>query len=125
MPRPPSAPLATAARRAATPPLAGLLLLAAGACGDATGPFLRVRTYEVAPAKVPCVGLFPTECLQVRTPPDTAWQLFYDSIDGFTYEAGYRYVLRVAERRIPNPPADGSSIAYRLVAVTSKTRAEP
>ncbi len=54
--------------------------------------------------------------------PATAWQLFYDPIDGFAYEPGYEYVLRVAERNVPNPPADGSSVAYRLVRIVSKVR---
>ena len=95
-----------------------------GACRGATEPGERVRTFEVAPAKVACVSWFPTECLRVRTPPDTGWRLFYDPIEGFAYEAGYRYVIQVAERPVPNPPADGSSLAYRLVRVVSRTAAE-
>lgn len=101
------------------------VLCVAGACQSATEPRERVRTYEVAAATAPCVALAPTQCLQVRTPPDTAWQLFYGAIDGFAYEPGFRYVLRVAERPIANPPADGSSVAYRLVAIVSKRRDEP
>ncbi len=119
-----SAPLApgpTRRRRPRWPSALGLC--AAAACGSATAPGARVRTYEVAAAKAPCTGSFPTECLQVRVPPATAWQLFHDPIDGFAYEPGYRYVLRVAERDVRNPPADGSSVAYRLVRVVSKVRA--
>lgn len=62
-----------------------------------------------------------TPGLEVRTLPDTAWQLFHDPIEGFAHEEGCRDVLRVAERQIANPPADGSSIADRLVAARSKT----
>jgi hypothetical protein len=60
------------------------------------------------------------ECLQVRWTAVGPWELFYDSIEGFTWEAGHYYLLRVARREVPNPPADGSSVAFRLVKVLSK-----
>lgn len=99
------------------------VLLGASACRNPVAPGERVRIVEVAAARAPCVGLVPTECLQVRTPPDTAWRLFHGSVEGFVHEAGYTYVLRVAERDVRNPPADGSSLAYRLLAVVSKASA--
>jgi hypothetical protein len=96
------------------------LVLAAG-CG-VTGPGRDVVTLKVAPALVPCVGVAPQQCMVVRE-PDAEWQYLYSSIDGFTFEPGYRYVLRVARLEVPNPPADGSSIAYLLVRVVSKDAA--
>jgi hypothetical protein len=99
------------------------VLLGAGACRNPVAPGERVRVFEVAAAKAPCFAMVATECLQVRTPPDTGWRLFYGSFEGFAYESGYTYVLRVAERDVRNPPADGSSLAYRLLAVVSKTSA--
>jgi hypothetical protein len=51
------------------------------------------------------------------------WQLFYDPIDGFVYEPAYLYTLRVARRVIVNPPADGSSAAFRLLEILSKVPA--
>jgi hypothetical protein len=105
------------------PALAVLLLGAAAACGSPTAPAERVVTLEVGPVRVPCVGEGPRECLQVRERADAAWQLFYDPIVGFEHETGYRYVLRVGRRAVANPPADGSSVAYRLLAVLSKTAA--
>lgn len=39
---------------------------------------------------------------------------------GFSYEPGYRYTLRIARRVIENPPADGSSAAYRLLEILAK-----
>ncbi len=80
-------------------------------------------TFEVGPARVPCTGEARTRCLRVRVPPDTAWRLFYDSIEGFTFEEGYRWRLDVERRSVPNPPADGSSYRYRLVRVVSNERA--
>jgi hypothetical protein len=75
---------------------------------------------EVAPDRVPCVGEARMECLRVRTGPDAPWEYFYDAIEGFTHEPGYRYRLRVARRVVRNPPADGSSVAYRLLEVLEK-----
>jgi hypothetical protein len=62
------------------------------------------------------------QCLRVRVLPDTSWRLFYDPIEGFTYEEGYRWRLDVERRRVSNPSADGSSLAYRLVRVISRER---
>ena len=101
--------------------VAGLLL---GACGDGVGPDEHIIALEVAATRVPCVGMVPQECLQVRRHADAAWELFYEPIAGFTHEAGFRYRLLIAEREVPNPPADGSSKAYRLLAVLAKVRVE-
>lgn len=85
-------------------------------------PGERVLTFDVAAARVPCVGEMRRDCLKVRVRPDARWELFYDDIEGFTYQAGYEYSIRVARRAVADPPADGSSFAYRLVALLRKTR---
>jgi hypothetical protein len=102
---------------------AALLLGVMSSCISITGTNERVFNLEVAEQQVPCVGVAPQQCLQVRDRPDAPWTLFYDGIEGFTYEPGFRYLLRVAVREVPNPPADGSSLAYRLVDVLAKTAA--
>ena len=51
----------------------------------------------------------------------STWRPFYNSIEGFEYEHGYRYSLKVQTTVISNPPADASSINYRLIDVISKT----
>jgi len=77
---------------------------------------------EVDAHRVPCTGEARTRCVRVRVPPDTSWKLFYDPIEGFAFEEGYRWRLEVERHRVPNPPADGSSLAYRLVRVLSKEK---
>ena len=100
------------------------LVLCMAALGCAELPFglggQDVRTMYVGPRQVDCVGVAPQKCMLVKESPDAEWGLFYDGIEGFTYEPGFTYVLRVAVRRIENPPADGSSRAYRLVKVLEK-----
>lgn len=95
------------------------LLVLAAACG-VTGPDTDIVTLEVAPSRVPCQGIMPMECLVVRERPSDEWTYFYDDIEGFTFEPGYQYVLRVERREVPTPLADGSSVAYRLVRIVSR-----
>lgn len=67
-----------------------------------------------------CVGVGPMDCLRVRKAPEQDWTLFYGAIEGFDYEPGYAYELRVTETPVENPPADASSIKTTLVEVVKK-----
>lgn len=78
------------------------------------------KTFFVASERKPCTGVGPMECLQVREAPDQPWKFFYSSIEGFTHEPGFAYELRVREEPVPNPPADGSSLRWRLLKIVSK-----
>ncbi|MEV0332784.1 DUF4377 domain-containing protein [Nocardia sp. NPDC050717] len=98
----------------------GLAGCATDTPADATDD--TVRMY-VAPEQADCVGVAPMRCLQVRYTPEEQWQLFYDSITGFTYEPGYLYELTVRVTPVENPPADHSSQRYDLVTVDAKTPA--
>jgi hypothetical protein len=89
---------------------------------DTTAAGSERLTFDVRPARVPCTGEARTRCLVVRVLPDTAWRNFHDAIGGFTFEEGYRWRLEVERRRVPNPPADGSSAVYRLIRVLSKEK---
>jgi heat shock protein HslJ len=63
----------------------------------------------VASERVPCTGVAPMQCLQIRSSPDEPWQLYYGEIVGFEFEPGIEYRLRIYEDDVPDPPADGSS----------------
>ena len=80
-------------------------------------------TLFVGPERVDCVGVAPQECLQVKRGADAEYELFYDSIDGFTFVPGYNYELRVLQTPVENPPADASSLAYTLLDIVSQTPA--
>lgn len=101
------------------------LLLTVAACTSQPGPGEHV--YWVNSLKVPCIGVAPTQCLQVYKGEflePTEWKFFYSSIEGFEFESGYVYKLLVKETELDaaEVPADGSSIVYTLVKVLEKEK---
>lgn len=50
------------------------------------------------------------------------WSYLYDEVEGFKYEPGYVYDIKVRKVEVENPPADASSIKYILVNVRSKEK---
>ncbi|GGP18622.1 META and DUF4377 domain-containing protein [Silvimonas iriomotensis] len=76
------------------------------------------KVIQVAPDTVTCsAGAGQMQCLQVRDSADQPWTLLYGGIDGFTWQQGTLYTLRIKETPVDNPPADGSSIKRSLVRV--------
>lgn len=72
--------------------------------------------------KVPCQGVGPMECLEVRYDKEKDWQLFYDHIEGFNFEKGNRYeIMVIRTKRQGTIPADASSYEYKLKNIISKT----
>ena len=71
----------------------------------------------------PCTGVGKMDCLLVKANKHQKdWTYFYSNIEGFQYQKGYEYVLKVKKTAIKHPPADGSSIRYVLVKMISKTK---
>ncbi len=66
---------------------------------------------------VDCVGVGPQQCMLVKENPNSEWELFYDSIEGFEYQEGTEYKISVTITEIQNPPADSSSLKYILVEI--------
>jgi hypothetical protein len=93
------------------------------ACSVITGSDERRITMLVGPVQADCTGAFAQKCLVVKENGAAEWTYFYDVIEGFDWQPGYEYTLIVAVREIENPPADGSSLAYRLIRVVKKTPA--
>lgn len=84
----------------------------------------QTYTLYINSQKVDCVGVGPQKCLQIRRSEDESWSFFYDNIEGFTFEPGFVYTLRVSEEEIKNPPADASSKRIKLEEVISKTASQ-
>lgn len=52
------------------------------------------------------------------------WEYFYEQIEGFNYEEGYKYELLVKKANIENPPADAPNVRYILRKSLSKVKIE-
>lgn len=83
--------------------------------------------YWVNSAKFDCMGVGPMKCLQVqkgKMVDDNNWQNFYSIIEGFDFEPGYIYKLKVKEEKLPldQLPADASSIKYTLIKELEKLK---
>lgn len=107
------------------PLLAVLLGSAAGCCCGIPTDAAQAEevTLYVAPFTRECRGMVVMQCMQVKQRPQDDWQNFFDEIEGFTYEPGYAYRLRVLKRPVADPPADGSSVSWHLLEVQEKTPA--
>ncbi|PHR64625.1 MAG: DUF4377 domain-containing protein [Alcanivorax sp.] len=103
--------------------LALLFLLAA--CGEPTPQDKPGQLLYVAPYGTACIGVGAMECLRVKEEGDANWQLFYNHIEGFAYEEGFQYTLRVKVEEVASPPADGSSLRYTLLEVVEKKPVNP
>lgn len=84
----------------------------------------EMKTLYVEPELVDCVGVAPMQCMQVKEDPNGEYLNFFNQIEGFTFEPGFTYELRVNVEPVANPPADGSALRYTLVEVVSKTAVE-
>lgn len=84
------------------------------------GQAQEAKTLYIADHLVDCIGVAPQKCMLVRESPDEPWGNFYGRIEGFEYQEGFNYEVRVEVFRIDNPPADASSIRYVLKEVVSK-----
>ena len=102
--------------------LAVLSAVLAISCGDSNHKDMDAVTYWVNSYRTPCVGVAPMECLQIRRGTSEAWEMFYSKIEGFDFEPGYMYRIRVREERLDPAlvPADASSIRYTLVSIEEK-----
>lgn len=78
--------------------------------------------WYVANSKADCNGVAPQECLQIKEEGQKSWAFFYDQIDGFDYEDGFYYKIKVEASEVENPPADGSSLRYKLVEILEKSK---
>lgn len=65
---------------------------------------------------------FPIEMLVVEEPGGRYTQVTTTEIEGFEWERGYEYRLRVRKTVLGLPPADGTDTIYKLLSIISKTK---
>ena len=97
-----------------------LLTLALAGCGLFGPEYLEEREVTVGPTLARCQGAGPQSCMVVDG------GLFYDGIEGFDYQPGYDYRLRIGKYDPwdgGEPPQDAGRYAYRLLEQLEKTLA--
>lgn len=64
-------------------------------------------------------GKYPMLCLRVMDEdfPGEWRNLSTSAIEGFEYQIGHRYTLRVRRTILANPPADASAYTYKLLSI--------
>ena len=77
----------------------------------------------IGPYRTDCVGAHPQECYLEYNEEAEAWHFFYEAIQGFEYEEGYIYTLKVSLHERPEGIQDVGRYAYRLVEVISREEA--
>lgn len=113
-------PVATAARVATPETTVTPVAPAAPAVAPATQRFIYV-----APERRPCTGVAPMQCLQVRERANQPWQHHYGEIEGFQFEPGTAYRLRISEIKVANPPADAPDRRWVLETIVEQIRIAP
>lgn len=84
---------------------------------------VETTIYWVNSYKVDCTGVGPMQCFQVQNNKSIEpgqWVNFYSKIEGFDYQPGYLYKIKVKEEKLENLPADTSSKKYTLIKVLEK-----
>ncbi len=103
------------------PSLLAILVLGSMAC-DYSGERLALLV-TVGSELQDCEGVVNKKCLEVNG------ELFYNTIEGFSYEEGFIYRLRVERTDLyhgeDNPPQDESRYRYRLLEQVSKLSTAP
>ncbi len=80
------------------------------------------RTLVVNEEKVPCDGNPDAKCLLIKGEKQKEFEVFYQSIEGFQFEPGFRQTILVTERHIANPMVKEAEPIYTLVRVLKKER---
>lgn len=76
----------------------------------------------VASRKGSCYVVEKFSCYIVRIGNNPDWMKITDSINGFEYEPGFEYVIKVQRRQINNPPEDyrGEYILKKIISKEKK-----
>lgn len=82
----------------------------AAVASDADTNLPEIQRFWIGPETADCVGVGPQTCLVLRRSADGNEEFFYESIEGFTHQAGTSYVIdvEVTRSRIRPPKAHRS-----------------
>jgi hypothetical protein len=92
---------------------------------DVKKDWTEKKVVEVGPEIVPVYAWFDSDYsvdgMRVKNLASSGWGSYtLDFIQGFHFEPGYSYELKVEVTHLGNPPADASDITCRLISVVAK-----
>ena len=77
----------------------------------------------IGPYKTTCVGAFEQECYLEFNEESQRWEFFYEGIQGFDFEPGFIWTLKVSLHEREEGIQDVGRYEYRLVSVIDKEEA--
>ena len=108
-------------------PITLILLTLTIGC-DRTGSLItpnkeNIEIITIGPYTETCQGFIEQQCYLEFNEENQAWEFFYESIQGFDFEPGYIYRLKVRLEDRGTDIQGAGRYAYHLVEVISKTEA--
>ena len=83
----------------------------------------HIETITIGPYTETCQGFIEQQCYLEFNEERQAWEFFYESIQGFDFEPGYIYKLKVRLEDRGTEIQDVGRYAYHLVEVLIKEEA--
>lgn len=83
----------------------------------------HIETLIIGPYTQTCQGFIEQECYLEFNEESQRWEFFYENIQGFDFEPGYIYTLKVRLEDRGTEIQDVGRYAYHLVEVLSKEEA--
>lgn len=80
----------------------------------------QTKTLVINEEKGQCEGNADTKCLLIKEEGKKEFEIFYQSIEGFVFEEGYRQTISVSERYVANPMVKQTEPIYTLIKVLKK-----
>lgn len=83
------------------------------------------KTLIINEERTACEGNPDAKCLLIKQPDAKTFEIFYQGIEGFTFEEGYRQTILVSERYVANPMVKQAEPIYTLIRVLKKELINP
>ncbi|MCC5923355.1 MAG: DUF4377 domain-containing protein [Crocinitomicaceae bacterium] len=81
--------------------------------------------FVIHPNLKECSGEVTVPCYQAKKLEDKHWNIYIEHIEGFEFEEGNQYTLKLAVTHNDMPLRDMPSITYKLIKVISKEKIIP
>ncbi|QSP94326.1 DUF4377 domain-containing protein [Marinobacter salinisoli] len=81
---------------------------------------MKTEKWLIAPHRITSEGEGLMDFLLVKRFPGADWERMPDEIRGYQHEEGVEAEIEVEVSRLPDPPADGSSLQFTCTRVVRR-----